>query len=393
MIQDLRQKFNKEFTKEKFNEFLEDINLQTNNLLDFTVCETPVFLSNEFSMELQKASYEIVEQVQTKEFQKYSANAVPENLYVPNEDEHPLFLQVDFGVTKNTSGDYIPKLIELQAFPSLYGWQEFLSSMYMKHFTIPEGYTNFYSGLDKNTYRDLFKRAIIGYKNPENVILLEINPWKQKTRIDFFITEKITGIKTVGLDEIKKSGNKLYYFNNGKETEIKRIYNRVIFDELIKKNPDLNFSFQDELDVEWAGHPNWFYKISKHSLPFIKSNYAPECFKLSELNNYPGDLENYVLKPLFSFAGSGVKLDFTEKDLEEIENRENYILQQKVNYEPFIITPDGNATCEIRMMFIWIDKPLLVNNLVRVSKGKMMGVDYNKGKNWIGSSAAFHLPQ
>jgi len=222
------------------------------------------------------------------------------------------------------------------------------------------------------------------------VILLEITPDKQKTRIDFAATEELTGISTVGIREIIQRGNKLFYKKNGKEIPVERIYNRVIFDDLKRNNINYNFDFKSDLNVKWVAHPNWFFKISKYSLPLLKGEFVPSCFFLHELNEYPTDLENYVLKPLFSFAGHGVEIDLNKNILDKIEDPENYILQQKIEYAPLIKTPDEYSKVEIRMMFIWIDKPVLVNNLIRISKGKMMGVDYNKNKTWVGSSSAFH---
>ena len=93
---------------------------------------------------------------------------------------------------------------------------------------------------------------------------------------------------------------------------------------------------------------------------------------------------------MYSFAGLGVEVDLTKEKLDEIKNKENYILQHKIEYAPVIETPDDFSKVEIRMMFFWDEKPMLVNNLVRMSKGKMMGVDFNKNKTWVGSNSAFH---
>ena len=236
----------------------------------------------------------------------------------------------------------------------------------------------------------MFQETLLNNSDPENVILLEIEPDKQKTKIDFFLTEEYTGVKSVCVTDIIKRGKKLYYKSDGKDIRIERIYNRVIFDELLRKDLNLDFSFSDELDITWVGHPNWFYKISKFSLPQIKSKYSPDCYYLSDLEKYPDDLENYVLKPLFSFAGSGVVIDINKEMLDKINDKFNYILQKKVEYVPLIQTPEGKAKAAIRMMYIWDEKPILVNNLLRTSKGKMMGVDFNKNQTWIGSNTIFH---
>ncbi|MFO7445183.1 MAG: hypothetical protein R6W90_02405 [Ignavibacteriaceae bacterium] len=391
MQKDLRQKFNQEFTEEKYNNFLRAINTSTFYPADFRISETPLFLTKEFTDEIIKASYNIAEQLQTEEFKKKSNEAIPAGLIVPNETEHPVFLQIDFAVCKDKNGTYIPKLIELQGFPSLYCFQYYLNRIVRESYNIPENITTYFNGLDDQSYINILKNSIMGEFTPENVILLEIEPEKQKTRIDFACTGDLLGIKPVCVTKIIKKSNRLFYNNKGKEIPIKRIYNRVIFDELEKKKDiQMKFKFTDDLNVQWAGHPNWYFKISKHSLPSLKGEYVPQCFFLDELENYPVDLSNYVLKPLYSFAGMGVEVDVTGEMLDKIKDRRDYILQKKIEYTPLIETPDGFAKAEIRMMFIWQEKPMLVNNLVRMSKGKMMGVAFNKDKTWVGSSLAYH---
>ncbi|KUG25585.1 hypothetical protein ASZ90_004588 [hydrocarbon metagenome] len=220
--------------------------------------------------------------------------------------------------------------------------------------------------------------------------MLEIDPHNQKTRIDFYLTAENCGFAIVDIRELKIRGRKLYYKKNGVEIPVERIYNRVIFDELERKNVEINFDLRNDIDVTWLGHPNWFFKISKHSLPMIKSRYAPNSFYLDQLNNYPDDLENYVLKPLYSFAGSGVEVNVTIDQLNSIIDKQNFLLQEKVEYAPLIKTPEGFSKAEIRLMYIWEKEPILVNNLLRTGRGKMMGVDYNKGFNWIGASIGFY---
>jgi len=389
MISEIRNKYNADFTEKKYQEFLNELNSILKYPTDFRVCETPLFLSNELTGELEKACSDITNQLQQKDFLERSVNAIPPNLKVPNDFEHPPFLQIDFAITKK-DGKHFPKLIELQAFPSLYGFQVFLDSVIRNHFDIPENFDSYFSGYKKDSYKSLLTKKIVGKYDPANVILLEIEPEKQKTRIDFAATEELTGITTVCLSKIIKRGKKLFYKKDGSEIEIKKIYNRVIFDELERTKLNFDFNFKDEIDAEWAGHPNWFFRISKYSLPMLKSDYVPECYFLNELTKYPENLNDFVLKPLFSFAGLGVDVEVTKEKLDKIENRTNYILQQKVEYAPLIKTPDDFSKVEIRMMFLWDEKPILVNNLIRTSKGKMMGVDFNKNKTWVGSSIAYH---
>ncbi|HRQ53410.1 MAG TPA: hypothetical protein PL018_04080 [Ignavibacteriaceae bacterium] len=392
MIPEIRKKFNNDFSEKVYHDFLDDLNSILKYPTGFRVCETPLFLSHELTNELIKACEEVISQIKTEEFIKRSEAAIPQHLKVPNDFDHPPFLQLDFAITKSEDR-FLPKLIELQAFPSLYGYQVYLNETIRKYFDIPVGFNSYFSGLNKTAYRALLTKLIIGNCDPENVILLEIEPEKQKTRIDFAATEELTGVTTVCLSKIKKRGKKIFYSKDGREIQVKRIYNRVIFDELERKNLKFDFDFRDEIEAEWVGHPNWFFKISKFSLPMLKGNYVPDCYFLNELDKYPKNLNDFVLKPLFSFAGLGVDVDVTKEKLDAIAIRNNYILQQKVNYAPLLETPDGYSKTEIRMMFLWEnknEKPLLVNNLIRTSKGKMMGVDFNKNQTWIGSSIAYH---
>ncbi len=389
MIPEIRQKFNSEFSEENYKKYIREIWKWTNGSEDFRICETPLFIDQRLTKKLLDAVESITTYLQSEKFYLKSQSVIPHDLYVPNEDTHPLFLQIDFAITRSND-KYEPKLIELQGFPSLYAFQSKLDLMNRKFYEIPEGFVSYFNQLDNETYIDYLKQAIVKNHKPGNVILLEIDPHKQKTRIDFYITEKLLGVKPVCITEVIKKGKKLFYQNENKLVEIERIYNRVIFDELIKKDLQFNFDFRDELDVQWVGHPNWFFRISKHTLPQIVGNFAPRCFYLNEIDEYPVDLENYVLKPLYSFAGSGVIIDLNKEILDRIMDKENYILQEKVEYAPLIKTPDDYSFAEIRMMLLWIDKPILVNNLLRTSKDKMMGVDFNKGRTWVGSNIVYH---
>ena len=391
MIPHLREKYNSEFTEENYQAFLKDLDSTFNYHIDFRIAETPIFLPKDLLKEILNASDLIVTALQTEEFKEYSKKALSEGLAVPNEDEHTSLLAIDFAICRDENGNFIPQLIELQGFASLYCYQHLLNEKVRQYFDIPSNLTNHFSGLDEDQYIKKFKEVIVGDSDPENVILLEIEPEKQKTYIDFLCTEKYIGIKPVCLSEVIKKGKKLFYENNGKKIPIDRIYNRVIHDELAKRRDiKYNFRFTEELDVKWIAHPNWFFKISKYSLPFLKNKYVPDTNFLDQIEKYPEDLENYVLKPLYSFAGVGVKYDITKQDLDSIKDKSNYILQRKINYEPAIKTPDIPAKAELRLLYIWQDKPLLVNNLVRMSKGKMMGVDFNKNQTWVGSSIAYY---
>src|SRR5436305_56488 len=393
MEPELRARFNADFTPAKYAALLRCVNGATRWPADFRTSETPIFLTREFTDEAVYAANQIAAQTQTPEFAMHAASAIPPGLEVPNESKHPEFLIVDLAVCEE-GHRLVPRLIEMQAFPSLFAFQFLLLGCMRKTFpAIPENWTSSFSGIRDEQYIDLLRRTIIGDSKPENVILLEIEPEKQKTRIDFAATEALLGIQSVCVTKIRKRGRQLFYQREESDTRIERIYNRVIFDELARR-PEIEvpFRFQDELDVTWIAHPNWYYRISKHSLPFIKTAHTSPAFFADELPASE-EIGDYVLKPLYSFAGLGVDMEPTREKIVALKNPHQWILQKKVEYASFVPTVDGpKSKAELRMMFIWSEKgePVLLNNLVRMSQGKMMGVDFNKDKTWVGSSIALH---
>ncbi|HWJ46908.1 MAG TPA: hypothetical protein VNS62_04610 [Candidatus Udaeobacter sp.] len=322
--------------------------------------------------------------------------AVPAEFNVPNEPPHPMFVQVDFGLIRDTSGQLHPKLVELQAFPSLYAYQGPLAEAYIDVYDLkPESARLRYllSGLETSSYRELLWRAIVGSQDPENVILMEIDPVRQKTLPDFLLTEKILGVRAIDIVEIKKEGSRLYYERDGQRIPIKRIYNRAIVDELERKNVKLAFDWRDDLDVEWAGHPNWYFRISKFSIPYLKHESVPKTWFLDKMNVIPSDLENYALKPLYSFAGLGVIIAPKKEDITAIpaDKRPYYILQERLNFEPVIETPFGATKAEVRVMYIWLEELKPVMTIIRMGRGLMMGVDHNKNMEWVGASAGLYM--
>jgi hypothetical protein len=388
-----RQTFNQNFTEQKYSQFLAVLNDGLKEPIAFRVAETPIFLTDDFKKRLVTAGDDIIDVILRPDFKELTARAIPEKWRVANENDHPHFIALDFGVCGDGKGNLVPKLIELQGFPSLYGFQAELFEKYNEAFDIHGEWTPFFSELDKQSYLDLLKRTIIGDYNPEEVVLMDVNAHHQKTNVDFYVTQKYIGTPVVGLEELLQEGNKLFYKADGKKIQIKRIYNRLIFDE-IESDPEIFNKVVDVrqlLDVEWITHPNWFYRVSKFTMPFLKSEYVPETQFLNKLKQIPGDLENYVLKPLFSFAGQGVIIDVTKNDIESIKDPENWILQKKVQYEPAVQSPEGGIKAEIRLLYLWPngdEKPTLAINLARLSRGKMIGVRYNKDLNWVGGTVA-----
>jgi len=361
--------------------------------LDFRNAETPVFIPRAFKDKMLNTCENIIDVIVDPKFLAMTDRGIPDNVKVPGEDSHAQFVVFDFGICENQSGELEPQLIEMQGFPTLFAFQAFHSEITARYANLPEGYSSYLNGYDKESYIADLQDIIVGGLDPEHVILLEIFPEQQKTRIDFYCTEKLLGIKTVCLTKLMAEGRNLYYDNNGVKTPVKRIYNRLIFDDL-QKQEGLGkvIDLTREYDVEWVPHPNWFYRISKFTLPFIHDPYVPPTYFLNELKQLPADLENFVLKPLFSFAGMGVIIDVTPADIDAVKDPENWILQRKVKYADVIRTPDVPAKAEIRLFFFWKnewERPVAVHNLARLSKGKMIGTRYNKNKDWVGGNVAF----
>lgn len=394
MVPSIRKAFNSSFTVEKYEAFLKDLHSKHPGDIEFRVSETPVFVDKVFKQKMLDACESIVDVICNENFLKMTERAIPAGEKVPNENKQSHMIAFDFGVCVNDEAELEPQLIEMQGFPTLFGFQVYYPEVVERHFPIPANYSQYLGGYTKETYIAMLRKLLIGNLPAENVILLEIKPEEQKTRIDFSCTKDYTGIEVVCLTKLMQEGRKLFYLRDGVKTEIKRIYNRIIFDDLKANKEKLGdvVDITQDLDVEWVPHPNWFYRISKFTLPFIDHPYVPETFFLNEIKQLPADLSNYVLKPLFSFAGQGVIIDVTQEDIDAIKDPENFILQRKVNYADVIETPDDHAKVEIRMMYVWPDgdeRPHVAINLARMSKGKMIGVRYNKDKTWVGGSVAY----
>jgi hypothetical protein len=394
MIPELRKKFNQEFSQDKYESFLKDLHSKHPGAIEFRVAETPVFVSRLFAQKLIDACESIVDVITDPGFKQLTGRSIPKNDLVPNENDHAHMIAFDFGVCVNDQGELEPQLIEMQGFPTLFGFQVYYPSVIKKHFDVPKNFSQFLSEYEEASYIKDLKEVIVGNVPVENTILLEIKPHEQKTRIDFYCTQDYLGIQPVCITELIREGRNLFYLRNEKKTPVKRIYNRVIFDDLYSQKDKLGkyVDITQDLNVEWIPHPNWFYRISKFTLPFIRHQYVPKTFFLNEVKQVPKDLENYVLKPLFSFAGQGVVIDVTHDDIDKVKDPENWILQRKVKYAEVIKTPDDPAKAEIRMMYLWKDgwpRPKPAINLARLSKGKMIGVRYNKDKEWVGGSVCF----
>ena len=398
MIPAIRQAYNQSFTKEQYETFLANLNAVHPGAIEFRVAETPIFVPKDFKDKILDACEAIVDIIADPGFKNLTRNAIPQGLAVPGENEHTHFIAFDFGICINEAGEYEPQLIEMQGFPTLFAYEVLIDEVFRKTHAVPDNFSAYLGGHDKASYIQLLKEIIVGSHDPSEVILLEIFPHQQKTKIDFYCTQDYLGIRPVCITELIREGKKLYYLRDGVKTQIKRIYNRVIFDDLQQQTPEVQEKGKilfEELDVEWCPHPNWFYRISKFTLPLIRHPYVPATFYLNKIKQLPADLENYVLKPLFSFAGQGVVIDVTKEDIDKVKDPENWILQRKVKYADVILTPDVPAKAEIRIFYFWKDgaaRPVPTNNLGRLSKGKMIGVRYNKDKEWVGGNFCYFAP-
>jgi hypothetical protein len=392
VLPELRKRFNAQWTPQLYDEFLQRMDNLAGTHVDFRCSETPVFFPKPLLDKMARYGQELYEQLaHNPEYRRASDAAIPARFRVPGDAEHPLFVQADFGLVREPDGTLEPKLVEIQGFPSLYAFQPALAELYRRVYNLDRNLRTFLCGLDENAYAGLLRRAILDGHAPENVILLEIDPYEQKTLADFLLTRKLLGIRIASITDIKKRSRKLYF----EGIEVKRVYNRAIVDELVRKNVQADFEFTDDLDVEWAGHPNWFFRLSKFSLPWFRHACVPETRFLSDVRELPSDLHNYVLKPLYSFAGLGVKISPSRDEICSIpENeRSKYILQAKMDFVPTIETPSGMTKVETRIMYIWDGELKPVTTIIRTGRGKLMGVDFNKDLDWVGASAGFYPPE
>ena len=402
MLQPYRDQFNAHFTPSQYSDLLRRLNRLTRTNVEFRVAETPCFFPQSLLDELAQTGAALTHQLlDNPAYREASNQTIPDRYNVPNENPQPNFMTVDFGLVRNADGTLAPKLVELQAFPSIFGYQDILTQQYIECFGLDVGLQRHLGGLNERTYWQLLRQVIVGAHDPENVVLLEIDPEHQKTLPDFHVYEDRLHIATVDIAKLRKHGNRLFYQRDGRETPIHRIYNRAIVDELQRKNIQLPFDYRDALDVEWAGHPNWYFRISKFSLPYLNHPSVPKAVFLDDwfahrnLEGLPTEREKLLLKPLYSFAGKGIQFAPADAELNAIpvDERHLYLLQERVAFEPVIDTPHGPTQAEIRIMYLWPDggrlQPAIA--LVRLGRGLMMGVDHNRDRQWVGGSAALTL--
>ena len=386
-----RALFNAHFTPAIYESYVRDLSSRCGCTFEFRLAESPVFFPDDFKARVIEAANAIIDQLSYPETLSEMKAAIPDRWNTPGMDALPNFAQVDFAVVSENR-TLVPKLIELQGFPSLTSmqviqrdaWRDALRGMN----GLDREWSCWFSGMDRPRFLELARRTIVGNHDPAEVVLLDIDPPRQKTAPDFLATKLLFGVDSVDPRELTKRGRELWRGNR----RVKRIYNRIVFDELIGKKIELPFDYRESLDVEWAPHPNWYWTWSKYSLPFLRHDSVPRATFVSALESLPDDLSPFVLKPLFSFAGGGVNVEPTAADVRALPENERHAwcLQEKIEYAPALRAADGGGVkVEIRMMFLRPDdepRPILAQNLIRLSRGKMLGVDFNKEFTWVGSS-------
>ncbi len=394
MIPLYRKQFNAEFNETKYQEYLNYINALYPNSVGFRIAETPIFLPATFKIQLLEVGDYVCSQILAADFTSKTEKSLRNTSITPNEIGLPECIVMDFAIANNDQNEIVPALIELQGFPSLFAFEVLQDEALRNSYTIPENVTPYLNGYTKEKYQRHLSTIIKGEQG-EHTVLLELYPEQQKTRIDFYCTQHYLAIPVVCITEIFKKGNSLYYQREGIDIKIDRIYNRIVADVLKKQSAEINEKaaiLYTDLDVRWVTHPNHFFRISKYLLPFLQHDWIPKTEFVDQIESIPHHLENYILKPLFSFAGQGVIIDVQSSDFVSITDPENWIMQEKVTYAPCIATPDGFAKAEIRLFYFW-DKPtqkyIATLNLCRLSKGKMIGVNYNQTATWVGGSLAY----
>ena len=417
MIPELRREFNGRYRPEHYAALKAGLAARCGVPIEFRVAETPVFVEQELLEEMAREGAELTQQLMANaEYLAAARAAIPAGFDVAKQTAHPHFLTADFALVRDRRGAMAPRLVEIQAFPSVFGFQAELCRAHREVYELSPELDVFLSGLNEASYWQLLRRTVLGEHDTKHVVLTEIDPLSQKTLPDFRVTARELGIAVVDIAGLVPVGNRLHYRDEaGTLVAIKRIYNRAIADELISKRVKLPFDLAKPWDVEWAGHPNWYFLISKFSIPWLcrerRNEVVPPAVFVSEFLDGKGYeelkaagvplpargqdavYEELLLKPLFGFAGKGIQFEPKQGDLEAIpkERRGEFLLQRRMRFEPTIETPHGMTQAEFRILYLWPEggKLMPALSLVRLGRGKMMGVDHNKDQEWVGASAAF----
>ena len=395
MVPALRTAFNAQWTPERHATLLAALGTKAGVPLQFTVSETPCFFPEALLRQMASTGAALVTAVlDNAEARAHTESLIPARYLGPGQETRPTCVQVDFGVVRTAEGALEPRLVELQAFPSLYAFQHTLAETYREVYDLPAALGAHLDGLSAAGYLALMRDVLVGPHDPAEVALMELAPETQKTRPDFALTERLWGVATVDPGEVVVRGRQLVRRVGGREVPIRRVYNRVIPDELERTGHPMPFDYRDDLDVEWIGHPAWYFRLSKSAIPWLTHPVVPRTWRLDAITALPLPSNQLVLKPLFSFAGGGIVFDPSSEQVAAIPAAERhlYLLQERVSFAPTIETPHGATQAEVRIMYVWTDRLRAVLPLVRMGRGRMMGVAHNKGLAWVGASAGFVVP-
>lgn len=392
MIPALRERFNAAWTPARYARLQAIVAARAGVPLGFTVSETPCFFPAALLDEMAATGAALVAGFLADRRARAEADAlIPSRYLGPGQEAAPTCVQVDFGIVHTADGRYEPRLVELQAFPSLYGFQHALGQAHLEAYDLPAGLTPYLDGLDAASYVALLRDVLVGRHDPADVVLMEIAPEQQKTRPDFAITASLWGIDTVDPQELYVRERRLWRRVDGQERPVRRVYNRIIPDELERTGHPMPFDYRDDLDVEWVGHPAWYFRLSKSAIPWLTHPAVPRTWRLDQVDGLPAERADLVLKPLFSFAGGGIVFAPSDDALAAIPRAERhlYLLQERVAFAPVIDTPHGPTQAEVRIMYVQTDRLRPVLPLIRMGRGAMMGVAHNRGLAWVGASAGF----
>lgn len=395
MVPALRARFNRDWTPERHARLLGALEAQTGVAPSFTLSETPCFFPQAIVDAMTSTGETLVTSFLANAEARAAAEAlIPARYLGPGQEARPTCVQVDFGLVRIADGGYEPRLVELQAFPSLYAFQHVLGTLHRAIHELPATLASHFGGLDTPSYLALMRDVLIGRHDPSEVVLMELDPERQKTLPDFVLTKQLWGIDTVDPRQVAMRGGRLWRQVDGRDVPIRRIYNRVIPDELDRSGHAIPFDYRDDLDVEWIGHPAWYFRLSKSAIPWLDHPSVPRTWRLDAVDALPLPRESLLLKPLFSFAGGGIVFAPSDAELAAIPAAERrlYILQERVPFAPAIETPHGPTQAEVRVMYVWTDRLRPVLPLIRMGRGRMMGVAHNRGFAWVGASAGFVVP-
>jgi hypothetical protein len=392
----LRTEFNRVWSPDLYRRVRGDLERRLGSGIPFPLAESPLFLTPALRDCLQDTANEIMAQLVQPDFIERAEATIPERWKGPGRGDLPNLAVVDLAIVQEEDGSFGCRVVELQGFPSLYCFQILLADVWATALAdvhgMPDRWRLFFSGLDRYHAMSILRRSILSGHDPREVVLLDFRTEHQKTYPDFAATQRWFGVDPVCVTELIRDGDKLYRRIDGRLHRVRRIYQRIVFDELERLGGSLPFDPHEVMDVEWASHPEWYFLWSKVSLLELDHPAVPRTIRLTDMGAIPDDLENWVLKPLYSFAGTGVVIDPTPEDFAKVPEKDAYewVIQEKIEYAPAFHNPDGKPVrAELRMMFVRPEdesEMTLLLNLGRLSRGKMIGVDHNQGLLWTGAT-------